>query len=53
MVEKAPIWRMAFFFAVFQAAPGACGNSQATRGIGAAAAGLHHSHGNGASELGL
>ena len=35
-----------FFFGLFRAAPGACGNSQAKYQIGAVAANLHHSHSN-------
>ena len=35
-----------FFFFLFRATPAAYGNSQARGQIGAAAAGLHHSHGN-------
>ena len=35
---------------VFKAAPRACGGSQARGLIGAAAAGLHHSHSNAKSE---
>ena len=35
---------------LFRAAPGACGGSQARDGIGAVAAGLHHSHSNARSE---
>ena len=41
-----------FFFYLFRAGPSAFGNSQATGRIGAAAAGLHHSH-NTISELHL
>ena len=35
-----------FFFLLFRAAPAARGGSQARGPIGAAAAGLHHSHSN-------
>ena len=43
-------FRMCFwvlFFYFFRAAPAACGNSLAGSQIGAAAAGLHHSHSHG------
>ena len=39
-----------FFFLLFRAAPEAYGSSQARGRIGAAAAGLHHSHSNTRSE---
>ena len=39
-----------FLFGLFRAAPAACGHSQAWGQIGAAAAGLHHSHSNARSE---
>jgi len=42
-----------FFFFLFRAAPAACGSSQARGQIGAAAAGLYHSHSNARSELHL
>ena len=42
-----------FFFLLFWAAPMAHGGSQARGLIGAATAGLHHSHGNAGSELHL
>ena len=38
-------------FCLFRAAPVAHGGSQARGGIGAVAAGLHHSHSNARSEL--
>ena len=40
-----------FFFCLFRAAPTAYGSSQARGQIGAAAAGLHHSHSNMVPEL--
>ena len=42
-----------FFFCLFRAAPGAYGSAQAGGLIEAVAAGLHHSHSNAGSELGL
>ena len=45
------IWgRIFFFFLLFRAAPTIYGSSQARGQIGAAAAGLHHSHSNTRSE---
>ena len=44
---------IAFFFFFFSAAPAACGSSQVRGQIGAASAGLHHSHSNVRSELHL
>ena len=41
---------MSHFFFLFTAAPAACGSPQARSRTGAAAAGLHHSHGNTGSE---
>ena len=47
--------RHSFFsvFCLFRAAPAACGGSQARGPIGAAAAGLHHSHSHAGSALRL
>ena len=42
-----------FFFFLFLGAPGAYGGFQARGGVGAAAAGLCHSHSNVASKLHL
>ena len=42
-----------FFFGLFRAMPSANGGSQARDRIGAAAAGLHHSHSHAGSELHL
>ena len=46
---------IAFFlsFFLFMAAPAASGSSQARGQIGAAAAGLYHSHGNSGSQVHL
>ena len=41
------------FFFLFTATPAACGSSRARGEIGAAAAGLHHSHSNMGSQLHL
>ena len=40
-----------FFFLIFRATPAAYGRSQASGWMGAAAAGLHHSHSNARSRL--
>ena len=42
-----------FFFFLFRPIPAAYGSSQARGQIGAASAGLHHSHSNARSEPGL
>ena len=41
---------LSFFFFLFRVAPEAYGGSQASGQIGAAAAGLHHSHSNAGSK---
>ena len=48
--KKCIIKRLAFFFGLFRATPIAYGGSQARGLIGAAAAGLYHSHSNAGSE---
>ena len=47
------IFLFLFVFCLFRAVPVAYGGSQARGQIGAVAPGLHHSHGNTASELQL
>ena len=47
------VFWVCFFFGLFRAALAAYGGSQARDPTGAAAAGLHHSYSNAASEQGL
>ena len=53
MQMKVEIWCFLFLlvFCLFRAAPAAYGSSQTKHQIGAAAAGLYHSHRNAESEL--
>ena len=52
-LSKGTFWDKVILFFLFTAAPAAYGGSQARGWIGAAAAGLHHSHHNTGSELHL